>query len=75
MSQAEPAAAATRVSIPYSAGLWLLVKALRDLVAQYNLVFQSPILRGSGCWDDGEQRELEEAVRFNPLFCGAQVAG
>ena len=38
--------------------------------------FQSPILRGSGCWSGGLP-DLSDTpgIGFNPLFCGALVAG
>ena len=61
------------VSIPFIAGQWSLHEAyLRHLV--WNVVFQSPSLRGSGRFRGARRKKRWILSCFNPLHCGAVVA-
>jgi len=64
---------AQEVSIPFIAGQWSLLHALRLSLA-WGVKFQSPSLRGSGRFDREPTRVAREAPSFNPLHCGAVVA-
>ena len=63
-----------RVSIPFIAGQWSLLRWTRARRTPPRRAFQSPSLRGSGHFPRGSARTSLRRACFNPLHCGAVVA-